>query len=178
MHPELADKYRNLTEYADQIIARLKNIDPEILQHKPDPMTWSPIQVLDHLVLAERLSNGYIHKKYNAIESLPDVGLKQKLAVKAMAIAQKSPKGYQAPKYVSQPNGDQTLDEVAASWKEEQKVLADFLDSYPGKYLKRALYKHPFIGRLSLAQMMDVHLMHIKRHEKQIDGRIQNFQKK
>ena len=177
MHPQLANKYRKLSEYTDQMIDRLATVDPEILQHKPDNLSWSPIQVLDHLVMAERLSNGYIRKKFNAIEDLPDVGVKAKAAMYAMKIAQSSPKKFKAPSSVSQPNANQSFQEVIDNWKKERKVLADFLEAYPDQYINRALYKHPFIGRLSLGQMVEVHLYHIQRHMRQIEHRVENFHK-
>ena len=175
MHPQLADKYHNLVNYTDEIINSLRSIDPVILQHKPDAAVWSPIQVLDHLATAERLSNSYLIKKFPAIATLPNVGIKERALLLALGIAQRSFIRFKAPKYVSQPNGDLSLDEVTKMWKEEQKKLKLFLEAYPNEYLNRAIYRHPAIGRISIIQMIQSHVMHIKRHHKQIKGRIANF---
>jgi hypothetical protein len=178
MHRKLADKYEKLLEYTKVLMDRLENVDPEILQHKPDPATWSPIQVLDHVVMAERVSNNYIKKKYNAIEEVPVAGVRAKFGCYAMKLSLQLPKKFKAPSYVNQPDGLKSIKDINESWNEVRTELREFLESYPDKYVDKALFKHPFVGRLSLTQMMEVHLIHLQRHEKQIDFRIKNFRDK
>ena len=163
-----------LTNLRNQVIADLSHVDIKILQKKPNPDSWSCIQILDHLVLSERLSLQYITKKYPAIEELPEAGLKQSVLLKVMTIGLKTGKKIKAPAVVAQPQAGYTLEEVDAAWQGVQDELKDFLEAYPEQYFHKSLYKHPFIGRLTLSQMMDIHLGHILRHQKQINRTIRD----
>lgn len=176
MNAQLTEYYEKLRSQTDKIIAELAEVDIKILQKKPAENRWSVIQILNHLILAEQLSLNYLKKKYPAIEDLEEVGLKQKLAMQTMKLAQRSSKKFKAPEPVSQPENQNDITEVKTKWQQVQTELKIFLDGYPDKYLKKGLYKHPFIGRISIAQMMEVHLYHIKRHKAQIDRLLQNFQ--
>ena len=147
----------------------------EILQKRPSPENWSVVQLVNHLILAEEMSLAYIQKKYPAVESVPLEGLKQKLAMKAMKLAQRSSKKFKAPGPVGQPEENSTMEELQQKWKKVQDELATFLENYPEKYVKRLLYKHPFAGRLTLGQMMQVHVYHIERHHAQIERILKNF---
>lgn len=175
MHPQLLENYKELESTRELVMSQLENVDIEILQKKPTPENWSVVQLINHLILAERMSLGYIIKKYPAVGELDEVGLKQNLAMKTMKLAQLSSKKFKAPAPVSQPKEDSSLETLKKEWEKVQVDLKEFLDQYPDKHLKRALYKHPFIGRISLVQMMKVHVYHILRHKAQIDRILKNF---
>lgn len=174
MHPQLAEYYQQLQATKEDTLSGLIEIDIEILQKKPDEKHWSIIQILSHLILSEQLSLSYIQKKYPAINELSTVGLKEQLAMKAMKLAQRSSRKFKAPAPVSQPQNDSSLNEIASDWSKVQVDLKNFLDAYPEEYFKKALYKHPFIGRISLSQMIEVHIFHINRHRSQIHHILRN----
>lgn len=175
MHAQLNENYDKLVKMKDQVLASLDGWDIEILQKQPDDVSWSVVQIVNHLILVERMSLVYIKKKYPAIEALGEEGLKQKLAIKGLKLAQRSSKRFKAPQAVGQPQNGQDLGQLQEEWNKAQEELRAFLEEYPDKYLKKLLFKHPFAGRLSLAQMMKVNLYHIERHKSQIDALLKNF---
>lgn len=175
MHAQLSENYQELVKMKDHLLDDLAGWDIEILQKKPDEMRWSVVQIVNHLILVERMSLVYIKKKYPAINELGEEGLKQKLAMKGMKLAQRSTKKFKAPSAVGQPQNEDDLEQLKVEWTKAQGDLKVFLEDYPDKYLKKLLFKHPFVGRLSLAQMMKVNLYHMVRHKSQIDSLLKNF---
>jgi uncharacterized damage-inducible protein DinB len=175
MHQKLAVNYQKMIDLTDQILGDLSEVEDEVLYQKIEQKKWSIIQILNHLILAERMSLRYIQKKFPAIDQLYDAGLKATAAMKAMKIAQRSSRKFKAPDQVSQPEGDTSLSDIKTNWKVVQDELKSFLDNYPDKYLKKALFKHPFIGRVSLNQMMEINIEHMRRHQLQIEQLLKKY---
>jgi uncharacterized damage-inducible protein DinB len=176
MHSQLLESYKELVETSKELLSELSEYSIEILQKQPRAEKWSVVQIVNHLILAESMSLGYIKKKVLAVEELEEVGFRQNLTMNIMKLAQRSSRKFKAPAPVSQPESGSSHDDLRKDWEAVQLALKSFLDQFPDQYVKKALYKHPFAGRLSLSQMMKVHVYHINRHQSQIDALLKNFQ--
>jgi uncharacterized damage-inducible protein DinB len=174
MNNELTAGYAKLDDYTSSVLNSLSTINQEILQDKPAESVWSVMQILDHLVLAEAMSLGYLEKKINGIEEVGTVGVRSRLGMLLIKLLMNGGRKFKAPKSVSQPDGQVTLDQVGRKWKEERQRLFTFLENYPDEHLDKAIYKHPVIGRISLVQMLAFFVVHIKHHEVQIKQRLKN----
>jgi hypothetical protein len=71
---------------------------------------------------------------------------------------------------VAQPAGDpESLDEVRARWDEVRERWRERLESYPDALQRKAIFRHPFAGRLNMRQtlrFLDDHLLH---HTRQVE---------
>ena len=169
MHQVLADKQDDLSHKTDELLESLAVYDPEILQKKPNADQWSVIQVLDHLILTEDSCLQYLHKKILGAESVRDVGLKQSFLMLVSKAAYGGTFKFKARvDAINHPNNDLTLEEIRTKWSGSRSKMGAFLEDFPDAYLKKALFRHPFLGRISVPQMLTFLGDHVIHHKGQI----------
>ncbi len=169
MHSQLQDKISLLTLKTDIILNYLENYDPEILQKKPGEEQWSVIQVLNHLIMSESASLSYVKKKILGIDTVKNVGLKEKLKMKIMQLSFNGRNKFKAPAYVSSPDNHDSLQDIKVKWARVRKDLRDFAENYPAENIRKAIYRHPISGRISLPHMFDFFRYHVFHHQRQIE---------
>lgn len=170
MHPNLAKKLNELDRLLDDLHSNLKNKPDEILNRKPGPGRWSALQVMHHLLLAEKLSEGYVRKKLSFNTPVPKAGIAGAFRIFSLYFYLNVPIKFKAPKAVGDEAlpGNTTLEETMTAWRANRQSLRALLDGLPADHLGKALYKHPFAGKLSLGQMLFFFNFHFRRHLRQI----------
>ena len=170
MKQKLKNQVNLLDENLERLVQELKSYSSERLNTQPAPESWSPIQVLHHLMLAERYSLAYCQKKLSFKPTLKTAGWMENIQVKIVDFALASPISFNAPKPISGnalPAVDE-LEKVHSLWLLQRKLLHEFIDELPQEYLDKQVYKHPFGGRLSIFGMLQFFESHFKSHKKQI----------
>jgi hypothetical protein len=122
------------------------------------------------VALSESGTLTYIGKKIQAPpDQIPEAGLSSALRGWALGVALRSPLRRKAPQ-VAQPAGDpESLDEVRARWDEVRERWRARLECYPDALQSKAIFRHPFAGRLNMRQtlrVLDDHLLH---HTRQVE---------
>jgi hypothetical protein len=168
MNNILRNKLSKLESITNSLLNDLENHNPEILHLSPDDSQWSVVQVLNHLKMVELGSLGYVRKKILGIDNVSNIGFPSQLGMLLLKTSVSLKMKYKAPKSVSNPAGDTSLDLVIVEWKESRKQLTDFLEKYPDEWINRAIFKHPITGRISLPQMLRFFQIHLKHHINQI----------
>jgi len=51
---ELEEKIRTFEARRNALLDQLSEIDPEVLSARPEGDKWSPIEIVEHMVVAER----------------------------------------------------------------------------------------------------------------------------
>ncbi len=140
------------------------------LNRKPSPESWSVLQILHHLMLAERLSVGYVRKKLSFNPTLPNTGLLTWLRLQGLRTYNWLPVKLKAPKAVGKENlpDESTLADAAQQWLAQRAELRTWLSALPEELFKKELYKHPLAGRQSLYGMLLFFEGHFDRHLQQI----------
>ncbi len=170
MRALLLQKVEYLNKELTELIEELEQYSHEELNTSPSEDSWSPIQILHHLILSEQLSIAYCKKKLSFEPDLKKAGLLSKLKAKLVELYLGSPFKFKAPPALNSsvlPKEGKLVD-VATSWKKQREEMAAFLQDVPDKYLYTEVYKHPFGGRLSLEGMMDFFNAHFNNHRKQL----------
>ena len=129
---------------------------------------WSIIQVYSHLNMAESGSIRYMTKKMQAGDKLgqfTSFGRFRYMLTKGLL---QSSLRWKAPKVVSQPKGDFSLKEMREEWAKTREATKQYVEAYPEHLLNRAVYKHPFAGRLDLAGAIGSFIYHQRHHMHQI----------
>lgn len=173
MHPKIENKFTEIQQLNEDLFDYLKEEDHEILQKKPGENTWSIGQVLGHLIMSEKSSILYCQKKIKAGDQLPETGIRTLWRMFLLERAFNGNRKFKAPSYVASPE-NLTLEAAEEKWKKVRQQLYEFLERYPDKYLKKAIFKHPFAGRISIIQMMDFFSIHQRHHRKQMKNIIEN----
>jgi len=154
----------------EQLVSELEQQPAEQLNQEPSPGAWSPLQVLYHLLLAEKLSLGYIKKKLSYDPELPKVDWRARLRTFVLDTYLKTPLRRKAPDNVNETKfpDDLSLEQIAKEWRVSRQDLRRYFEGLEPELFSRQVYKHPFAGRMSLAGMLSFFETHFDRHYRQI----------
>lgn len=149
--------------------SNLSSVPVEQLAHTENGK-WSIVQILNHLVSAERLSVNYLQKKIQGIHEASDSGLKEELKMLALVISQRIPGlKFKAPRAVIEITPSTTdLTAISKQWEEVRADLKSLLEKIPAGQEKRLIYKHVRAGRLNIIHALKFFREHIIHHTPQI----------
>jgi len=163
--------YRNrlaeLSEINSQLYNKLQEFDSELLHRKPSPDSWSVLQVINHLIISETGTLKYLQKKIQS-PTLPEKSFFEPIKMIFLNLIMKSPLKFKAPTVVSEPE-NKDLNSSFEDWERIRKDIEEFVVEYPESNEDKAIFKHPFTGRISLENTLWFFKMHILHHQKQID---------
>jgi hypothetical protein len=153
------------------LLARVGSLDSATLNRRPDPQTWSILQVIAHLTKSEAGTLNYIRKKTQDPAALPKAGLTAWVRVGVLLVGLESPFRFKAP--ASTADVPETADpvETFAAWGRVRDDWRPFASNFPDNLSDRLIFRHPFVGLLGPRQVMVFLLWHLKHHTRQV-GRI------
>lgn len=175
MHIEFQKSFEKLEKRKSSILKRLESVEDEYLHFKPTPESWSLVQVIGHLNDAEQASLAYCGKKIQAGSELPKSSIFSSARLIILNIFLKSKIRYKAPKEMKQPSNVLVFHNLCMTWFNTRKSLRRFLESVPEELVNRGVYKHPFMGRFTLNEMLLFFYAHLKHHEYQINRLIKKI---
>lgn len=168
MSKKLESQYKKFEQDRKSLLDSLQSISNEKLNLPPAADKWSVIQILNHLIMAEYGTFGYLKKKIKAVDSLEKAGFTSWLGYQFIKINLALPIKTKAPKGIDQPAGDEKLVDVIAKWDKLRADWFQFLAQIKDGDLEKAIFKHPFGSRLNIYQTIGFCDDHFKKHEKQI----------
>jgi hypothetical protein len=163
----------------ERAFARLEATRHELLDHaasggevafnrRPRPDAWSAAQALEHVLLSESLSVGYLHKKMQAGSALPKANAVGALKLLALRAFLASPLRAKAPKVSASVPAQSSLADLRARWDATRSDLKSLLEGFPPELLGRLVFRHPFVGMLSLPHTLGFLQAHFDHHERQV----------
>lgn len=175
MRKAIDQQLSKMDEELRQLLERMKSYSDATLNQAPGAGQWSVLQIMQHLLLAEQLSLNYVKKKLSYQPQLPNSGLGSRMRVGLLNFYQKLPLKYKAPSNVNvdKLKTDRTLADISSEWLQHRAQLRSYLNELPEELFHKAVYKHPFAGRLSLGGMVSFFKGHFDRHRKQIERTLQ-----
>lgn len=170
MHRDLESRFERVELQKRDILAGLAGREDAWLNRAPAAGAWSIVQVISHLVLAESGTLGYIGKKIQAPQQeIPDVTPMSTLRSLALATALWSPLRWKAPER-SRPAGEpESLESVRGRWDAVRQEWRERLETFPESLLRKAIFRHPFAGRLGMRQTLKFLDDHQRHHARQIE---------
>jgi len=138
----------------------------------PGPGQWSAAQVVQHLLVAEMGIGQYIDKKLHHAEDLEKAGLGQTFKSLLLRVLLRLPfTRFKAPAVLASitPAQVPSLPQLCEEWQAVRRRLEQTLNEYPSKLLKRAIFKHPRSGMLTIHQTLDFMLDHVLHHQHQVE---------
>jgi hypothetical protein len=170
MNPDLARRFERLERHKRELLEGVSGRDDAWLNRAPAPGAWSIVQVVSHLVLSETGTLTYIGKKLQGPrEEIPRAGASAALRVRALSLALASPLKRQAPERVRPPGDPEPFDSVRGRWDELRSRWREQLENYPEELLGKAIFRHPFAGRFSMAQTLRFTDDHLQHHARQVE---------
>jgi len=172
---EKTDKAFNRLEIQKkELIHHYGSLSEDQLCFNPGPGEWNLLQVMRHLVTAEKQSMNYIQRKMESAEQIPKTGTGSVFRFFILKLALILPIKYKAPK-IAQVNEDyQDFELMKAEWDDIRDNMKKMIDQSDDQTLAKAVYKHPRAGFLNVKQAIEFMENHIVHHQKQIDRIIKN----
>jgi DinB superfamily len=151
------------------LLRSLASLDAEKLNRKPDPASWSILQVIAHLIKSEGGTLQYIKKKTQDPGALPDAGIAPWFRIAALVVGVRSPFRFKVPQAIA--DVPETSDFQAASfaWAEVREDWREFVEAFPPALSNKTIFRHPFVGLLGPAQTMIFLNEHLGNHTRQIE---------
>ncbi len=148
------------------LLDELEGMDPALLARRPRADRWSIREIVEHLVLAER----------DVLRGMPDVsalregrrGLRTRLAYPLVMSVLRFGIPVRVPSRAMVPAGDIPLAELRAMWDENHRWLREYVDGLDRRGLRRAVFRHPVTGPITVRQAVAMLDAHLKRHRGQI----------
>lgn len=169
MRPDLARGLERLERSRGRALRTLEGHRPETLNRAPAPGKWSALQTLHHVVTAETLTLGYIRKKMQAGDALPRATVASLLRLLLLEAALASPLRRRAPAMVADVPERVDAAELAARWDGVRAGLRELAEAFPPQHLDRLVFRHPVVGRLTLAHAIDSMAAHLDHHLPQVE---------
>ena len=167
MDVRVLKKFEKLEAGRSRLSDLLKAQNTESLISRPGPGKWSPLQVVNHLYMSESLGLKYMNYKWEERDKLGNAGLREHFRLLALKVVLASPLKFKAPAPVAEM--PEELDpRLLDKWAELRKETARFLEKFEGDMVNIRIFKHPFIGRISILQTLDFYQAHFVHHRAQI----------
>ncbi|MEX0662836.1 MAG: DinB family protein [Balneolaceae bacterium] len=165
--------FTRLQNQREKIINTYNSLSENQLQFNPGPNDWNLLQVMQHLIIAEKQSLLYIQRKIARHEDVPKAGFGSVFRHTLLKIALMLPIKFKAPKIAEVKEEYPNFEEMKSEWDSIRNEMEHLIKNNDGTILAKALYKQPRAGLLNIKQALEFFEIHIAHHLKQIK-RIKN----
>ena len=174
MQPSYQTALDQLDAKLDKLVNLLNDLSHQQLNARPEPGAWSVLQVMQHVMLAEKLSVGYVQKKTSNPKALKRSGIANRLRQAILKIFLSLSFKFKAPGIVSEDQfpAEADFDEVVKNWKQVRNDLARLLSGIRPEWKDKELFKHALAGRMTIDGMLLFFESHFDRHLKQIENTV------
>jgi hypothetical protein len=148
------------------LLDEMEATNPAALVAKPLAGKWSMLEIVEHLVLAERA----------VLKGLPDVSglveneraLTHRVRYLLVMALLSSTIRVEVPSSAMVPRGGRTLADLRDLWNENQNWLRNCIDVLGPKGVRSTVFEHPIAGPLSVEQTVRMGQVHVEKHLRQI----------
>lgn len=131
---------------------------------------WSMIQVIEHILLSETGTLGYMMKKTSGgFDVLEKVSDQEKNAGEALVQRLRSGERYKAPSVLPEPEGHTSLEELAMKWNSLREKMKSFVLSVPEEHYDKLIFRQPAAGMITLHDTLRFLITHIRHHYPQLE---------
>jgi hypothetical protein len=154
-----------------QIVAELLLAQKqEVLIFRGSPDSWSPIDVVEHLVLSEFFVRRSLSRAARQAVSGPPLSMRQRLNGTLLYVALQSPLRFKVPEAARgvSPSGRTELPPLLEKWDHTRAAIGDTVSTMSPEQLAHPVFTHPLAGAVGIDAALgfvDAHLLH---HYRQI----------
>jgi hypothetical protein len=150
----------------DELAKRIQSLTDEQVRAHPGAGQWNILQTLQHLVLAEQgMRASEAELRANPVRDQLRPG---KLIAVVRDILERDV-SVKVPHPSLEPDGRVTLRGLLKLWEEERQKMRDLLESVSADNSETVMFSHPAAGPMTAVQAMDLTLVHLHHHGRQID---------
>ena len=168
----LKERVRNQFERLEKdrlkMIIELDQHPPDTLTIRPAPNKWNTLQIIFHLMAAERNSVMYISKKRLGGTAVPRATWVSGLKSAALTLALRFLK-WKAPKVLPEPPAELNYAELKQQWNSLREHMKILLDELSEDMMGRTIFRQPNAGYLNIPQALRFMQDHFEHHRKQVE---------
>ena len=148
------------------LLDEMEALDPALLVAKPVAGKWSMIEIIEHLVLAERAVFKGLPDPSRLVENRRDLGHRGRYLLVMFILTSSIRVRVPSPAMV--PQGDRGLAELRRLWDESQRWLRSCIAHLGPGAGGKAVFEHPIAGPLTVSQAVRMGQVHVEGHVRQI----------
>ncbi|HEY0734856.1 MAG TPA: DinB family protein [Herpetosiphonaceae bacterium] len=167
MLAELQQQCTDLDRRSRTLLDELAHLAPPELSFKPHPRSWSILEVVQHLVLAEQDVIG--NARFADTPAFRRRDLRALLGYPAVFLVLYYGVPWPVPSAGMIPDGRATLAELRSQWSDLHAWLQHYVDRLTPTTIKRAVFYHPLTGPITVKQTLVLSHIHLTCHTRQIE---------
>lgn len=148
----------------------LEALDIAVLQAKPRPGTWSILEIVEHVVVAESVILLGLPSRAELLARSRTLEHRLKYLLVLLILKGRIP--VRVPSRRMLPTGQRSLPELRDTWDGHVRWLRTLAEEADEEVLGEAFFIHPVAGPLTLAQALRLDLLHLQTHRRQIVKRL------
>lgn len=148
------------------LLDELGILDSGTLAARPRPGKWSILEIVEHLVLAEREVLQKLPRPSELVELKR--GLRTHFTYPMVMLVLRWGIAVKAPSPGMIPTGTSSLSQLRGQWDESQRWLRAYVAGLDRHGIGRAVFQHPVAGPLTVQQAVHMSQLHILAHTRQI----------
>jgi len=162
----LENRLQTFDDTRRRLLDEMAALDPALLVAKPIPGKWSMIEIIEHLVLAERAVFKGLPDPSRLVENRRDLGHRGRYLLVMFILTSSIRVRVPSPAMV--PQGDRGLAELRRLWDESQRWLRSCIAHLGPGAGGKAVFEHPIAGPLTVSQAVRMGQVHVEGHVRQI----------
>ena len=161
------EKFESLTKKHEKLMQRLSSLSPEVLSFKVGPDRWSVVEVVEHLVIAEKnlLQQLSTHIPSSSLDPKSKTPDHYQMVINVM----EQDIEVDVPDNRAEPQGRVGLDELRRQWDAIRDQLPTYLSEITMENRDELVYQHPFGGPLNISETLHFIDVHYDNHMRHID---------
>lgn len=174
---KLLDKLSSIDDQKKAMLMKVGTFTVEQQHFTTSPDSWSMIQVLSHLIVAENGVLAYIGKKMQDPSRMENNGFSGTLRSYLLGILLNLPLKFKAPKALPIPKNIDTLEDLEKNWNENSLKFKTLIDNLPPNFEDKQIFKHIVAGKFNLEQTFNFISNHMAHHFVQLERIGKNIKK-
>lgn len=168
MESELKTKWLRLEQLRKYYLDTLSAASLAQQQFQPRQGSWNMLQVMQHLILSEKLSIKYLVAK-NYTNTRKKGGLATIIRSLGLRFLMRSPLRFKAPPIAAIKDfKTQELEELLLEWEAVRHEMYHYLEKFPAEKMSYLIFRHPRAGWLNIKQTIGFFEDHLLHHQRQL----------
>ncbi|CAB1063186.1 hypothetical protein D1BOALGB6SA_7969 [Olavius sp. associated proteobacterium Delta 1] len=167
MLPNNQEQYDSLKRKLEALLQRLNSSSGEELSFKAGPDKWSVVEVVEHLVIAEKDLLNQLSTNIPASTLDPEAKTPEKYQI-VIKVMERDIE-VDVPHESMEPHGRLTLDDLVNQWNDIREKLQGLLAEIHADNKDDLVYRHPYGGPLDISETLHFFDVHYDNHMRHID---------
>ncbi|HYE96229.1 MAG TPA: DinB family protein [Rubricoccaceae bacterium] len=165
MSRDLGPLVSRLDHERERFVAAMDRLPRAVRAARPGAEAWSPLEIAEHVFLAERAMLRGLRRQVEAGEARRDIGRASRWKAVALMAVTRAPVKVRAPKQAPiHPTGETPWETLRAEWTALGAGWRALAEAFPPALERAALVRHPVAGPLTTASTLRFLAAHAARH--------------